>query len=651
METLRGIPDFQLNFEKISQYFQHARGQLATGVQKTKPDKETPAVQIEEACIESTCVCLNRKIYFPYERIAIYKRLLSKITTDSESSNPEELPEFQEFLQLHRQLQNAQKEAVKDLESCSPCGHFVSPMDLEESFLERLYRDQLIRSPSGVYKFVNNSKFQLGRTATASLSHVRSFGKDSTLASFLLKEKTLPHSLSARTSKVEDVGYEHAEISPEANIIATADVLVDFANHLDSQTKCYFPVEIIHSPFDKDKRVVLLTKPFLAELPKDNRLRAKECYMAICRDMFLDTPANPPSNLPKQIPSEAMKSDSASDEDALTLVIDDVPDGEASHNLKSPQRAFNEILNRCHVVESTAQNLNEVEFLEEPASPEPSSSPSTHSRLPSSHSPVLSTSIVAIPTRLGELLYDRFWNLFKVGQRRLLVSSCGVKLSPDSCIFKTDCPFFPKCTELWPNSCSDYKIVHLEVRPEYLQPWGCEVLSEEEIFSSLLGAHLSSPAKPTILRLRVEASTGRIIFAEIQTVEQLLQSNPCFKTNFKSTIDLHKCATEMFQAASKELMSSTQSTDLGATWRMVKRLPLDIYAPSGIDGENLLIPAIDTGFRSSMDSRTSQTPSERPTLRRSPRKKAASVETGQTSPAVSPKKLKIESPVKKGGKK
>ncbi|VUZ47912.1 unnamed protein product, partial [Hymenolepis diminuta] len=73
METLRGIPDFQLNFEKISQYFQHARGQLATGVQKTKPDKETPAVQIEEACIESTCVCLNRKIYFPYERIAIYK--------------------------------------------------------------------------------------------------------------------------------------------------------------------------------------------------------------------------------------------------------------------------------------------------------------------------------------------------------------------------------------------------------------------------------------------------------------------------------------------------------------------------------------------------------------------------------------------------
>lgn len=42
--------------------------------------------------------------------------------------------------------------------------------------------------------------------------------------------------------------------------------------------------------------------------------------------------------------------------------------------------------------------------------------------------------------------------------------------------------------------------MHLEVRPEYLQPWGCEVLSEEEIFSSLLGAHLSSPAKPTILR-------------------------------------------------------------------------------------------------------------------------------------------------------
>nr|CDS34518.1 hypothetical protein HmN_000887300 [Hymenolepis microstoma] len=697
METLRGIPDFQLNFDRISHYFQHARCLLAAEAQKAKPNKEKPVEQVTEASMASTCVCLNRKIYFPYERIAVYKRLLSRITTESESGNPEELPEFQEFLQLHRQLQSAQKEAAKDLVSFSPCGHFVLSIDMEESFFERLYQDQLLRAPSGVYKFVNSSKFQLGRATTASLLHLKSFGKDTALASFLLKEKTISCSLTAKTSKMaKDVIYKYAEISPEANIISTADVLVDFAKYFDSQTKCYFPVEIIQSPFDQDKRIALLIKPFLAELPKDNRLRAKECYMTVCRDNFLVTPPDQPLKSPKQIPSGAMKSDSSSDgEDGPNLIIDDIPDVEASDTFKSPQKAFNEILNRCYVVENTARDLNEMEILDEPASPEPSSPPSTPSRPPPSHSPVLSTPVVAIPSRLGELTYDRFWNLFKMGQQRLLISSCGVKLSPDSCIFKKDCPFFPKCTELWPNSCPDYKTVHLEVRPEYLQPWGCEVLSEEEIFSSLLGARLSSPAKPTILRLRVEASTGRIIFAEVQTVEQLLQSNPYskFETRLarlmnvfsplsrlpvgkyllpsrssfggnkkkyqiyelitekvkaypKSAIDLHKSATEMFQAASKELISSTQATDLGATWRVVDRLPLDIYTPSGIDGENLLIPAIDTGFQMSSVPQTSQPLSEHPLIRRSPRKKAVPVEPEQTSPSVTPKKLKVESPAK-----
>ncbi|VDO02587.1 unnamed protein product [Rodentolepis nana] len=85
---------------------------------------------------------------------------------------------------------------------------------------------------------------------------------------------------------------------------------------------------------DTDKRIALLTKPFLAELPKDNRLRTKECYMTLCRDNLLVAPPKQPLNSPKQIPSGAMKSDSSSDEEGPNLIIDDIPVCEASVSFK-----------------------------------------------------------------------------------------------------------------------------------------------------------------------------------------------------------------------------------------------------------------------------------------------------------------------------
>ncbi|KAM7543257.1 hypothetical protein Aperf_G00000005204 [Anoplocephala perfoliata] len=690
MEILRGICDFQINFDNVFQYFQHARNIEEELRSKTSQETPPPA-QVEQRTTKSSCVCLNRKSYFPCEHIATYKRLLSKIASGSESTNPEEQPEFAEFFQLYRQLQSAQREAVKDLESCSPCGHLVLPIELEEFFLQRIHHEQLIRNPSGVYKFLSNSKFQRGRATTATLTFVRSFGKDSTLGAFSLKQKTLPRSLNVKAGeKVEDLRHEYAKITPEANIIVKADVLIDLARYLDSQTKCFFPVEVIPSPFDNQKRVALLMKPLLAELPKDNRLRAQKCYTELCKDAFVETPS---SDSPKEIPAGAMRNEPDSDDD--TLAIDpgiEVPVVGPPQNHESPQTAFTEILNRCHVVESITENSNDMEILEQPASPEAPSSPSSLPRPPSSHSPVLSAPTVTIPTRLGQSCYGHLWNLFKLGQQRLLVASCGVKLSPTSCTFKTSCPFFPKCSELWPDSTSssDTKVVHLEVRPEYLQPWGCEVLSEDEIFSSLLGARFSSPGKSAILRLRVEASTGRIIFAEVQTTEQLLQSNPKFnfeahlarlmnvlsplsrlpvgkyllpsrmpvggngkryqiyelitestKANPKSAIDLRFLGTEAFHAAAKELISSGESSEYGAAWRSVKRLPLDTTVPSGLDGECLLIPAIDTGFEETMEPQSPQLV-EAAETRRSPRRRAT-VETTPTSPETAPKKMKKQS--------
>ena len=136
-----------------------------------------------------------------------------------------------------------------------------------------------------------------------------------------------------------------------------------------------------------------------------------------------------------------------------------------------------------------------MEVLQEPASPELSTSPSSS---PSTPSPAVAPTATKVQVEC-----DRAWNLFKLGHLNLLISSNGLQLTSESCCFTSNCPFWPKCSELWrgtPSSTSEEKVVHLEVRPEYLQPWGCEELTEDEIFVSALGAHLASPKSPTILR-------------------------------------------------------------------------------------------------------------------------------------------------------
>ncbi|KAH9280905.1 hypothetical protein ECG_07430 [Echinococcus granulosus] len=321
-----------------------------------------------------------------------------------------------------------------------------------------------------------------------------------------------------------------------------------------------------------------------------------------------------------------------------------------------------------------------MDVLPEPASPEPLTAPTCSPPLlpcPSSPQPVIPfTPLATTQAMPGD---NRRWNLFKLGQLKILVSSCGVQLSPESCAFAKGCLFWPKCSELWSDmSKSDIKIVHLEVRPEYLQPWGCEQLTEDEIFFSCLGAQLSSPQSPTILRLRVEASTGRVILAEVQTLDQLLQSNPEFRfkthladlvnvlsplirleagqyllsshtasnkvryqlyelftgeakvdTPATSIVNLSRCATEIFHNTSLDFTStSNPSSDRGATWRWVKRQPLDLSIPSGVDDDNLLIPAIDTGFSGAMESPSSQvTISVTPAIGKSPRKRPSPPDT------------------------
>nr|CDS22131.1 hypothetical protein EgrG_000055500 [Echinococcus granulosus] len=678
MEILSRISDFQVNFDKIFAYFQQARRSIAEEEVNSKDKIVSPTSTSQNP--KGICVCLNRKVYFSHECTTAYKRLLSTISAEPGSTNPEELPQFKEFQQLHCQLKAAQQEALEELQACSPCGHLVLPIDLEESFIRRIYQEQLSRVLDGVYKPVNSSKFGIGRSSTTKLAHLISFGEDCALDIFSLNQRILPRSMSTDSVvREKSIGSNCLGISPEANIIVSADVLVRVLVYLNSNSRCFFPVDVVPSPFDQNKRVVLLHKPFLAEPLRDNRLRARECYMELCKQAFV---ASSPFAKVLSEPS-GRNSSNFDDEMEGALTIDPVVTqyvGKCSSNSNSRPslKDLRSVLECCHVVEN-GQNSSDMDVLPEPASPEPLTAPTCSPLLPCPSSPQPVIPFTPLATTQAMPGDNRRWNLFKLGQLKILVSSCGVQLSPESCAFAKGCLFWPKCSELWSDmSKSDIKIVHLEVRPEYLQPWGCEQLTEDEIFFSCLGAQLSSPQSPTILRLRVEASTGRVILAEVQTLDQLLQSNPEFRfkthladlvnvlsplirleagqyllsshtasnkvryqlyelftgeakvdTPTTSIVNLSRCATEIFHNTSLDFTStSNPSSDRGATWRWVKRQPLDLSIPSGVDDDNLLIPAIDTGFSGAMESPSSQvTISVTPAIGKSPRKRPSPPDT------------------------
>ncbi|VDM33880.1 unnamed protein product [Hydatigera taeniaeformis] len=440
---------------------------------------------------------LNRKVYFPYERVTMYKRLLSTISTKAGSSNPEELPEFKEFQELHCKLSAAQKKALEDLQASSPCGHLVLPMDLEESFIRYIHQEQLSRLSDGAYELVSSLKFSAERASTAKLVHLMSFGDDRTLDTFSLNEKTLPRSMETNSEANEKtIGFKYLQIAPEANIIVNADVLVRVLPYLKSNSKCFFPLDVVPSPLDKNKRSVFLHKPFLGEPLQDNRLRAQECYTVLCKQAFVS--ASPTVKVADTTTASGDRS-SSDDEMEGALAIDSLATQsveELSPNSHSETTSKNlrAVLERCHVVENDS-GASGMEVLQEPASPEPSTS---QIGSPPHHFDVSSTPLETVHAAPEN---NRRWSLFTLGHLNILVSSCGIQLSSKSCAFTSGCLFWPNCSELWSDaSKSDIKIAHLEVRPEYLQPWGCEELMEAEIFSSWLGAKLSSPHSPTILR-------------------------------------------------------------------------------------------------------------------------------------------------------
>ena len=147
---------------------------------------------------------LLRKSYFPKKDAVTYKRLLATISNQTGSSDPQELPEFNEFQELHCQLKAAQQKARDDLQSCRPCGHLVLPIDAEEWFFQHVHRDQTNRIIDGIYTPLKSFRFTLGKCHAAKLIHLRTFGSETCLKRFSLTQKTVPRLLNSNSINEEE---------------------------------------------------------------------------------------------------------------------------------------------------------------------------------------------------------------------------------------------------------------------------------------------------------------------------------------------------------------------------------------------------------------------------------------------------------------
>ncbi|CAH8511177.1 unnamed protein product [Dicrocoelium dendriticum] len=96
------------------------------------------------------------------------------------------------------------------------------------------------------------------------------------------------------------------------------------------------------------------------------------------------------------------------------------------------------------------------------------------------------------------------------------------------------CFLWPSCASRRITSGSAPKLdcdkavpVFLQVKPEYLGVWGCEVLSPFELAEAWLGSKIRGDAD--IIRVRVLADTGDIIWVEYQSLQDFLGANPDLK--------------------------------------------------------------------------------------------------------------------------
>ncbi|VDL90837.1 unnamed protein product [Schistocephalus solidus] len=328
------------------------------------------------------------------------------------------------------------------------------------------------------------------------------------------------------------------------------------------------------------------------------------------------------SHSPEAVYTESDTSLDETEEDTVLscLQIDENISGANNQPVISPS-TLEDVIAQCVVVEAKRTAIEEIE---PPASPDSTSEP-VYPSSPNDHSDAAETLPAQPPMPEGPT--DRSWSSHQLGKFVLLVNSSPVQLTRSTCAAcfnsptegaHTSCVFWPTCSEIWQNSQDESKTVYLSVKPEYLLPWGCEKLSDDELWECYLGSLLDCADCPRSLNLRVNVSSGDLVFAEYQSLNDLLEAYPSFRPTKNlsilltilselqrvpgSFLDLKEACGASFGAAVRELLTSrgppadgsnSLGLDVGPTWRIVARLPLDFNIPSGTDAEGgLLLPGL-----------------------------------------------------------
>ncbi|KAF8570984.1 hypothetical protein P879_02661 [Paragonimus westermani] len=284
------------------------------------------------------------------------------------------------------------------------------------------------------------------------------------------------------------------------------------------------------------------------------------------RNLFPTTPVSSVtrrSTRQSVIPDEDLDDD---DDEPQQLSIDfDSVTVSNSASVSVPASTMLEIAASCAVVSRRrkSDNISNAEDFHEktPASPDPDAPSSPDPQENSSEclkSPQSGLVIPLEPVKLTEQLDDSSvvqlstaasstsssWVLLNLGRVRAWVHYPDTRWS-----HRTSCLACNRSSELvtemtgrcalWPSCSSrrtlnadtaaevgstDLRPIFVQLKPEYLGDWGCEVLSPFELTESWLGSMLRDGAD--ILRVRVRVDTGAVVWAEYQTLEELVSANP-----------------------------------------------------------------------------------------------------------------------------
>ncbi|KAL7059432.1 hypothetical protein AAHC03_013318 [Spirometra sp. Aus1] len=623
----------------------------------------------------------------------------------SPPTSQQEEKRFKEFRALHAQVQKMQLDTAAILQNLLPCGHRVLPINIEESLFEGLLKNQLIwlESHAHLYKMLKELHTPADECEGLGLEHIKSF--TSACRHLEITMRNTSRKFISRMSfedcleDIELIGGKAGNHS--AVFISSTAVLASLLPFLFSGSRCFFPVTVNSVVNEEGRRITL--HPVLWGEPHCSRLRAKQCYTSIYRKAFLRQrqaqssgpreaspqpnasnsesqilsggandnerypPASPTKSVPQKRPlctphsplpvrTDADTSLDETEEDTLVsnLQIDEDVPGTNDQPLV-PSSALEDVIAQCVVVEA---RQTAIEDIEPPASPDSTpevmspSSPNDHLDAPEA---------LPVPPPVADGPTDRTWSCHRLGEYMLLLNSSPVLLTRSSCATcfhsptaggDKNCLFWPNCSEIWENSQTEPKMAYLTVKPEYLLPWGCERLSDDELWECYLGSLLDCADSPHIVNLRVNVSSGDLVFAEYQSLDDLLKAYPSFSPNknlsvlstilselqtlpegeyllssgqkngstvfeiYQSVsegktdidaasgevVDLKETCGVSFAAAIRRLLTSHSppagrtkgvGLDVGPTWRVVARLGLDFNIPSGIDEKGgLLLPGL-----------------------------------------------------------